>query len=352
MRVAGYFKADLLRDEFHRIAIAQGFTPRIIEITGRNHTDKQDIAAIANQMKGKSILAIDLMAMREDILQLGWVEDVVIIRTLPDKLEIRLSERQPVALLQSAKGHQLIDASGAVIHGANPADFNHLIVASGKGAAERAGMIVDILRTEPEIFDVWAVNISPKDAGIFICAQVWLFACRTRSTGLVTLAKLEQETAITARDLAAIDLRVPGLIVEPNIPIRGKEKNLMAKRYPSAKSPFAVVDLGSSRFACLIAEIGAEGKPSLLGQAIHAAEGIRQGEITDMARFSTTLGRVVKLQKAIPALPLTACILLPPPVSRVCASNWQRLPLAVKLSAGAISAGWQKNNRNKPASQA
>ena len=68
----------------------------------------------------------------------------------------------------------------------------------------------------------------------------------------------------------------------------------MAKRYPSAKSPFAVVDLGSSRFACLIAEIGAEGKPSLLGQAIHAAEGIRQGEITDMARFSTTLGRVVE----------------------------------------------------------
>ena len=74
--VAGYFKEDLLRDEFHRIAVAQGFTPRIIEITGRNHTDKQDIAAIANQMKGKSILAIDLMAMREDILQLGWVEDV------------------------------------------------------------------------------------------------------------------------------------------------------------------------------------------------------------------------------------------------------------------------------------
>ena len=168
MRVAGYFKADLLREEFHRIAIAQGFTPGIIEITGRNHTDKQDIAAIVNQMRGKSILAIDLIAMREDILQLGWVEDVVIIRTLPDKLDIRLSERQPVALLQSAKGHQLIDASGAVIHGANPADFNHLIVASGKGAAERAGMIIDILRTEPEIFsDVWAVQyISAKTLDI------------------------------------------------------------------------------------------------------------------------------------------------------------------------------------------
>ena len=224
--VAGYFKADLLRDEFHRITIAQGFTPRIIEITGRNHTDKQDIAAIANQMKGKSILAIDLMAMREDILQLGWVEDVVIIRTLPDKLEIRLSERQPVALLQSAKGHQLIDASGAVIHGANPADFNHLIVASGKGAAERAGMIIDILRTEPEIFsDVWAVQyISQRRWDIHMRSGLAIrLPERDPVLAWSRLAKLEQETAITARDLAAIDLRVPGqLIVEPNIPIRGK----------------------------------------------------------------------------------------------------------------------------------
>lgn len=30
--VAGYFKADLLRDEFHRIAIAQGFTPGLLKL--------------------------------------------------------------------------------------------------------------------------------------------------------------------------------------------------------------------------------------------------------------------------------------------------------------------------------
>lgn len=68
----------------------------------------------------------------------------------------------------------------------------------------------------------------------------------------------------------------------------------MAPRYKPGKSPFAVIDLGSSRFACLIAETGTDGMPALLGQAIHAAEGIRQGEISDMARFSTTLGRVVE----------------------------------------------------------
>ena len=42
----------------------------------------------------------------------------------------------------------------------------------------------------------------------------------------------------------------------------------MATRYKAGKSPFAVIDLGSSRFACLIAEIGPDGMPKLLGQAI------------------------------------------------------------------------------------
>jgi cell division protein FtsQ len=224
--VAGYWRADLLQAEFHQLAIARGFTPKTIEITGRNHTKKQEIVAIANQMKGRSILAIDLIELRKNILDLGWVEDAVVIRTLPDKLEIRLTERQPVALLQTPDGHQLIDASGAIITGANPSDFSHLVVASGSGAAIRVSVILDILHSEPELFaDVWAVQ--------YVSERRWDIHMRSGLTirlpeqdpvlAWSQLAKLEQETAITERDLAAIDLRVPGqLVVEPNIPIRGK----------------------------------------------------------------------------------------------------------------------------------
>lgn len=224
--IAGYWRADLLQAEFHQLAIAQGFTPKTIEITGRNHTKKQEIVAIANEMKGRSILAIDLIELRKNILTLGWIEDAVIIRTLPDKLEIRLIERQPIALLQTPNGHQLIDASGAIITGASPSDFTHLVVASGGGAATRVSMIIDILRSEPELFaDVWAVQyVSERRWDIHMRSGL---AIRLPEQDPVLawsrLAKLEQETAITERDLAAIDLRVPGqLVVEPNIPIRGK----------------------------------------------------------------------------------------------------------------------------------
>ena len=112
-----------------------------------------------------------------------------------------------------------------MISGANVSAFSHLVVVSGKGAAERAKVLLGILESEPEIFaDVWAVQL--------IAERRWDVHMRSGLTiklpeedpvlAWSRLAILERDTAITERDLAAIDLRVPGqLVVEPNIPIRG-----------------------------------------------------------------------------------------------------------------------------------
>jgi cell division protein FtsQ len=223
---AAYLNAQLLRDEFHELAIKQGFTPKIIEISGRDHTEKQAILDIIEPLKGSSILAIDLEDLRQQILTLGWIEDAVIIRTLPDQLKLHLKERRPIALMQTPSGHQLIDDTGMVITGADPAEFSHLLVVSGKGAETKAAVIIDILHSEPELFsDVWAVqHISERRWDVHMRSGLTIrLPEQDPVLAWSRLAKLEQETAITDRDLAAIDLRVPGqLIVEPNIPIRGK----------------------------------------------------------------------------------------------------------------------------------
>ena len=41
-----------------------------------------------------------------------------------------------IALLQNDTDHQLIDATGAVIEGADPRDFTHLKVVAGENAAQ------------------------------------------------------------------------------------------------------------------------------------------------------------------------------------------------------------------------
>ena len=65
----------------------------------------------------------------------------------------------PVALLQNETDHQLIDASGAIIEGADPRDFTHLKVVAGDNAAAHAAPILAALKTEPELFsEVWAIS--------------------------------------------------------------------------------------------------------------------------------------------------------------------------------------------------
>ena len=59
------------------------------------------------------------------------------------------------------------------------------------------------------------------------------------------------------------------------------------------RGPFGILDIGSSKLACLIAQRSSADDILLLGQAMHAAEGVRQGEITDMNKFSSAIGKTV-----------------------------------------------------------
>ena len=61
----------------------------------------------------------------------------------------------------------------------------------------------------------------------------------------------------------------------------------------TGRGPFGILDIGSSKLACLIVQRSSTNEILLLGQAMHAAEGVRQGEITDMDKFSTAVGKTV-----------------------------------------------------------
>ena len=59
------------------------------------------------------------------------------------------------------------------------------------------------------------------------------------------------------------------------------------------RGPFGILDVGSSKLACLIAQKATSGEVKLLGQSMHVSEGVKQGEITDMNKFSTAVGKTV-----------------------------------------------------------
>ena len=222
-----YINRDEIWSQLLKQSVHAGFGLQIVEVNGRNHTAKKAVLDAIGVHENTPVLTLNLPRIRSKLTSLGWVEDARVERYFPNKLVITLRERVPLALLQTERGHRLIDAHGEMITDASAKEFTHLPVISGaKGAATNAYLILDILQTEPELFsDVWAVH--------FVSGRRWDVHMRS---GLVIklpardpvlawsrLSQLEAETKITDRDLAAIDLRIPDqLIVEPNIPVRGK----------------------------------------------------------------------------------------------------------------------------------
>ena len=113
-----------------------------------------------------------------------------------------------------------------MIAGADPSAFGHLTVVAGDSAASNAAPILNILRTEPELFaEVWAVTFQSErrwDVHLRSGIRVRLPETDPR-TAWSQLAIIDHSKQITDRDLAVIDMRVPDqMIVEPNIPVRGQ----------------------------------------------------------------------------------------------------------------------------------
>lgn len=224
-----YHKSEQLVARFYEQSVKAGFGLAYLDIKGRNHTDTQQIIEQLGTKKGDAILALNLNQMRKQLLQIGWVEDALITRKLPDRLEVRLIERRPVALWHHQDTHQVIDPSGAVITEAQAQDFSHLPVVSGKNAPSKAFPFLKMLQTEPDIYaDVWAVQfISERRWDVYLRSGVTVRLPETNpGEAWSTLAKLEEEKRITSRDISTIDLRVPQkLVVEPNtfIPTQGQK---------------------------------------------------------------------------------------------------------------------------------
>ncbi|MDA7598786.1 FtsQ-type POTRA domain-containing protein [Alphaproteobacteria bacterium] len=217
---------DQLGDRIVTFTGTAGLNLQKIKVEGRAHTPHELLLEVSALKRGQPIYSIDLRTLHERLSAIGWIEDVTVERRMPSTIRIILQERVPVALLQTPSGHELIDQSGAVITGASPEDFSHLTVVSGDGAAPRAGAIIDLLRTEPELFsNVWAISLQSGrrwDVHLRNGIDIRLPELDP-STAWSRLAIMDHSKQITRRDLAVIDLRVPEqLIVEPNIPVRGK----------------------------------------------------------------------------------------------------------------------------------
>ena len=65
-------------------------------------------------------------------------------------------------------------------------------------------------------------------------------------------------------------------------------------RNRAVRRPFAVIDIGSSKVCCMIAEADKQGGIRVLGQGTHGSAGMRGGEVSNLDQLSEVIGKSVQ----------------------------------------------------------
>lgn len=187
-----------------------GFRLKAVHVQGATPVAQADILAAAGLTKDQPILGVDLNALRERVQAVGWVQDVRVVRLLPDTLVLAVKQRRPVAVWQREGHVVMIDDAGRVIEHADPAQFPALPLVVGVGADQAASPILNALNQRPALMNrieaLVRVDDRRWDLRLKDGALIQLPAGE-EDAALIRLDRLEQDQRILDLGLARIDLR-------------------------------------------------------------------------------------------------------------------------------------------------
>jgi cell division protein FtsQ len=109
----------LIRDPQFTLAIPSdpGDASPAVEIMGVAHSSRETVASIFENDYGRSVYLMPLRQRRDELLRLQWVKDARVTRIWPNRLQIRITEREPVAFVQLPGETELplIDTDGFIL---------------------------------------------------------------------------------------------------------------------------------------------------------------------------------------------------------------------------------------------
>jgi cell division protein FtsQ len=204
-----------------------GFAVENVRITGQSETSEVDVLDSLALGAFPSLLTLDLDAARERVESLPWVKQAALTKLFPDALEIAIVEREPYALWQHDQVISLVDDTGRVIVDRFGDRYAGLPRVVGKGAAERVGDYTALIQQHPEI-------ARRARAGVLVSGGRWtivldnglqlMLPADDPEQALAAIAALDREQSVLSREVAALDLRMPGQFI-----VRLTDEGLLAR---------------------------------------------------------------------------------------------------------------------------
>ena len=138
-------------DAIERLCELAGLGLVQVSATGYRFTAASDIFAALDVAHTRTLIFFDSRAARARIEALPWVDKASIERILPDRIEVRISERTPVAVWQRAERSFLVDKTGRVLAAVagSALPLPHM---SGQGAPAAVAELIDLSASYPALF--------------------------------------------------------------------------------------------------------------------------------------------------------------------------------------------------------
>ena len=192
-----------------------------VVLRGRRHTSRRDIIRAVSLKRGDPILGFNIDHLRGRLVKLPWIREAIVTRHWPDTIDIRIVERQPMALWQRKGRLYLVDNGGVTITSNGLGRYRDLLIVVGKGAPKAAPTLLAMIASEPALaHQVTAATLIGKrrwnlklKGGIKVRLPE-----RDPHKAWQRLARLNAKHKLLARDIRMIDMRLPArLLIRPGV---------------------------------------------------------------------------------------------------------------------------------------
>jgi cell division protein FtsQ len=154
-----------------------------VELTGNNYVSRGSVLAIFKADQGRSVLRIPLTERRRQLEAIPWVAQATVRRALPNKIEVEITERVPIAFLRQGSDLALVDIHGVILERPLKAGFHFPVVT---GVSE---------------------NMTPDERE----RRMQLFAGFTQQVGSARARAMEQVSEVDLSDVRDLRASISGL---------------------------------------------------------------------------------------------------------------------------------------------
>ena len=218
--VAGWFIASisgataLVQAQISQSAANAGFEVRHVRVSGVERMNEGRVYERVVSQRNEPMPDVDVIAIREELLELPWVKDARVSRQLPGTLAIDIVERVPHAVLQRPDRLVLVDVEGNELEPINRTDIGDRLVISGPGAVRQVKQLDNLLEATPAI--------SPQvRAAEWVGNRRWNLTFKSNqvlalpqgedeaATALVSFARLDGQNRLIGGEVTTFDMRAP-----------------------------------------------------------------------------------------------------------------------------------------------